>query len=360
MFVITNRVLHEERGGLDVFGHEPNPCGPNELRLVEVSGKTRFTTAVLADRLSRDEVESLARRHNLPIDTHSPWYASLRVACAVYDQARREGKHILLLVHGYNNDLRDVFTAAVELEALYNVLVVPFSWPANGGGAVSGTLAYKNDKDDARSSATALHRAVGLLHRYHALLTAGIQSDLMEQARRKHPANPEQAQALFSRLLEKECCTTLNLLCHSMGNYLVKYASMPGDSSLRQLVFDNIALIAADANNPGHELWVPRLQCRNRLYVVINENDYALKWSRRKPGGEQRERLGQHTRNLLARNANYVDVTDSRGVGSDHSYFRGKPVSGNAGLKRLFQRMFEGGNAETSLTYHADRNLYRL
>ena len=82
------------------------------------------------------------------------------------------------------------------------------------------------------------------------------------------------------------------------GNYVLKYASKPGNSSLRKLVFDNIGLVAADANNPGHEQWVQNLPTRNRLYVVINENDSALKWSRRKPGGEQKERLGSHPRNL--------------------------------------------------------------
>ena len=45
MYVITNRVLHENKKGLDVFGKEPNPLGPNELRLVQVEGiqKPRVT-----------------------------------------------------------------------------------------------------------------------------------------------------------------------------------------------------------------------------------------------------------------------------------------------------------------------------
>ena len=98
--------------------------------------------------------------------------------------------------------------------------------------------------------------------------------------------------------MEQKCGSSLNLLCHSMGNYVLKYATRPGNSSLRGLVFDNIGLVAADANNPGHETWVQCLPAKNRLYVVINENDSALKWSRRKPGDEQKERLGQHLRNL--------------------------------------------------------------
>ena len=37
MFVVTNRELHEGETGLDVFGQRPNPQGPNELRLLEVT-----------------------------------------------------------------------------------------------------------------------------------------------------------------------------------------------------------------------------------------------------------------------------------------------------------------------------------
>jgi len=359
MYVVTNRVLYADRGGLEVFGNEPNPCGPNELRLVEVTGNTRFSTRVLADELGTDEIRELAQRFRLPIDVNDTWFVSLRIACELFDRARREGKHLLLYVHGYNNDVRDVITSAKALESLYNVIVLPFSWPANGGGSIKGTVAYKSDKDDARASATALHRTIGLMHKYHSLLTQGVQSDVMAIAQQKHPHNPEEARALFTRLLERECKLSLNLLCHSMGNYLAKYASQPGTSSLRQLVFDNIALVAADANNPEHDRWLRNFQTRNRLYVVINEEDYALKWSRRKPGGEQLERLGQHTRNLTSPNANYIDVTGNKGVGSEHSYFLGKAVASNASLKRLFRHIFEGGNAEAALTYHADRNVYR-
>ena len=39
MFIITNRVVDDTKTGLDAFGKEPNPSGPNELRMVEVTGK---------------------------------------------------------------------------------------------------------------------------------------------------------------------------------------------------------------------------------------------------------------------------------------------------------------------------------
>lgn len=359
MFVITNRVLDENQTDLRLFGREPNPSGPNELRMVLVEGKRSFRTTVLDDELTPDEVAILAEKYHLDIDTSKTWYASLRVACALFDQAFKEQRHVLLYVHGYNNDMGDVIKTALALEELYNVIVVPFSWPANGGGAVSGTLAYLNDKDDARSSATALHRAVDKVDFYYTKLTEAFQRELLQKAHDRHPDDHDKARERFTALLERKCKTSLNLMCHSMGNYVLKYATMPSSSSLRRICFDNIALIAADANNPGHEVWVERLPTRNRLYVVINENDYALKWSRRKPGEEQEERLGHHLRNLIARNAYYLDVTRSKGVGNQHGYFQGSAVTENATLARMFTRVFEGGKAELSMDFHVDLNVYR-
>jgi esterase/lipase superfamily enzyme len=359
MFIITNRKVDDTKTGLDAFGKEPNPAGANELRMVEVTGKDQFKVDVLSDRLELAEVEELVEKYEISIDVDQPWYASLRVACKIFSQAIDEGKQLLLFVHGYNNDMGDVLKTANELEDLYNVVVVPFSWPANGGGKVSGTAAYLSDKDDARSSATALHRAVQKVQFYHQLLTENIKEKFLQEALDRHPDNRELAQALFTRTMEQKCGVSLNLLCHSMGNYVLKYATRPGNSSLRGLVFDNIGLVAADANNPGHETWVECLPARNRLYVVINEDDSALKWSRRKPGDEQKERLGQHLRNLSASNAYYIDVTRNKGVGSRHSYFKAEAVTENATLKRMFDRIFAGGKAEQSLNYHADINVYR-
>lgn len=359
MFVITNRALRNG-DGLDVFDKTPNPSGPNELRMVLVEGKRKPVVNVLSDKLTAAETKALATKYKLKIDTGAQWYASLKVACDLFESARKQEKHILFFVHGYNNDMGDVLKTAHELERIYNVIVVPFSWPANGRNKISGTLSYRDDKDDARASATALHRAVDKLSFYHQVMTEGVRTRLFEQAANKHKEDHERALALFTRLVERECTTTVNMLCHSMGNYVLKYATTPSGSSLRKLSFDNISLVAADANNPGHRTWVENLPVRNRLYVVINEDDYALKWSRRKPGDAQEERLGHHLKNLTAQNAYYLDVSRSRGVGKEHSYFKGGTVDNNATLRRMFAKLFEGSKAEVSMDFHADLNVYRL
>lgn len=362
MYVITNREIRAKEKGLKVFGKQPG-AGPNDIRLLEVGVGPKFNTKAIPDKkLTEPELTALETQHSkfdLKLDRSLDWYPSLQVACELFCRCLKEGKHLLVYVHGYNNDMKDILTTAKALEKLYNVIVLPFSWPANGGGVVSGTAAYLSDKDDARASATALHRVIGKINAYHSLLTESLQRRLRKQAAAKHSDNPEAANALFVRLIDKECKVTLNLMCHSMGNYVLKYASLPSNSNLRQLVFDNISMVAADVNNPGHESWIEKLPARNRVYVAINENDFALKWSRRKPGDEQKERLGHHLRNLSALNVYYLDFTNNKGVNKEHAYFLGGSVSNNPTSRKVFAGMFEGRRPESNLQYHVDINVYR-
>ena len=362
MYVVTNRRLDEDEKGLDLFGKRPSERGPNELRLVKVTRRGKgYQTRVLDDDLSTAQVRALKQDHDLDIDPKQKWHASLAVACELMAELRTSKKHLLIYVHGYNNDMADVMETAEAIEKLYDVIVLPFSWPANGGGALTGTAAYLSDKADARVSMDALNRFIGKVADYHTLLTANQRDKLRAQALKEvGDDNPGAVRERFTQLLCEDCGATLNLLCHSMGNYVLKYATGPGRAASRDLVFDNITLAAADANNPRHEVWVERLQARRRIYVTVNENDFALGWSRRKPGEEQLTRLGSHLKGLAADNASYVDVTGNPHVGNAHGYFTGKPVTKNDDLRRFFATAFEGGRADDQLRYLPDNNSYRI
>ena len=364
MYLITNRALHtkdKKKKGLDVFGKNPNPEGPNELRLMRVTKKkdTIWLVKEVRDKLTPATVKALKEKFNLDIDISKPWPGSLEVACELFEQAREQKKSILFFVHGYNNDVEDVMKAAYEIERLYEVIVVPFTWPANGGGKISGTASYLSDKADARASSGALNRAVGKIQQLHLMLTAARKNLLFARAQKKHPDNGQDAQSYFVKLLETDCAVTLNLLCHSMGNYVFKSTLKTGDNATSKLVFDNICLVAADANNKNHAQWVGKLDVRRRINVVINENDSALKVSRIKPGDEQLARLGHYTRELNSPNAYYIDVTDAEHVGSEHTYFKGDAI-GNESLKFLFKRMFNGRPVEQFLEFQPDKNSYKL
>jgi esterase/lipase superfamily enzyme len=363
MFVVTNREIRNPKRyrGLDLFGPSPNPKGPNELRIVEVTKQGGdYVTDPVPDQLTLKEARMLKRTFRLDIDERQIRHGSLRVACQLMRQATQQQRHILVYVHGYNNDMTDVVKTVEDIEQLYGVIVLPFSWPANGGGVVSGTAAYLNDKQDARASMDALNRFLDKLHFFHLKLVEARKDELWQQADGEFPDNPSGAQERFAELLHDDCKVNMSMLCHSMGNYLLKYALRPTKAASKQLIFDNISLVAADANNAAHQTWAEQLQVRNRLYVMINENDFALEWSRRKPGDEQGPRLGHYLKNLTARNVRYIDVTQAKAVDNAHNYFTGKPVQRNAALKALFSLALEGGRADDGLPYAADVNAYRV
>lgn len=365
MFLVTNRVI-SQGNTIKVFGDTPSPQGPNELRLVEVVKKSNkdseWQVKPVADKLEAAEVKKLAKTHHLKIDTSAKWHGSLGVACQLFAQAKKENKSILFFVHGYNNDVDDVLKAAEQLETLYNLIVVPFTWPANGGGAVSGTASYLSDKADARASSGAFNRFVEKVHFFHSLLAEANLTAIQKQVNEKYANkdNPMAAAALYSELVDKACKVKINLLCHSMGNYLLKHSLMTSDNATSDLVFDNINLVAADTNNQNHASWLDTIDVRNRIHVVINEDDAALKASRVKPGKEQRARLGHYLKALNSDRAVYIDVSDCDGVGCEHSYYKGEAVEDNASLKALFNDLFNGNRVEKRLNYFAADNYFKL
>jgi esterase/lipase superfamily enzyme len=360
MYLITNRKLTNAKS-LKVFGKTPNPKGPNELRLVRVEKSGRgWKVEPVDDKLSVAAVEKLKTKYSLDIDSEENWYGSLKVACELFERARTDNKSILIFVHGYNNDVSDVLKAAYQIESLYNLIVVPFTWPANGGGAISGTAAYLSDKADARVSAGALNRAVGIIQEMHMMLIRSLQLKHQEAAFKKHPDNPIAAGSLYATLMERDCSLKISLLCHSMGNYVLKHTLTTSENATSNLVFDNVCLVAADTNNESHNKWVEKIDVRKRVYIVINENDSALKASRIKPGEEQKARLGHYLKKLNSSNATYIDVTDAKNIGSEHTYFKGESVRKNEKLRSVFSEMFNGNSIEHMLDYHTDSNTFTL
>ncbi len=362
MYVVTNRVIGKGKT-TRIFGDKPSPEGPNELRIVEVNKvDKKWIVSAVKDELTKAEATKLAKDHNLSIDTDAKWHGSLEVACKVFTQAKDENKAILFFVHGYNNDIGDVLKAAAELEALYNLIVIPFTWPANGGGAISGTASYLSDKADARASSGAFNRFVEKIQFFHTLLSEASLTVIKQKVEDKYKGknNPMAAASLYSELVDKACKVNINLLCHSMGNYLLKHSLMTSDNSTADLVFDNINLVAADTNNKNHANWLDKIDVRNRIHVVINENDAALKVSRVKPGKEQRARLGHYLKSLNSEHAIYIDVTEADEVDCEHSYYKGNSVKKNADLNALFYALFNGQSVEKGLTYFTANNYFKL
>ena len=261
-------------------------------------------------------------------------------------------------MHGFNNDVRDVVDSAFYLQDHYGIEVIPFTWPANGGG-VAGVVSYKSDKRDARASTGALERTMKIMREHFVLITDGMRREQYEKACARHPENAEARDALYAKLLEQACPFTFNAMFHSMGNYLLKQMLKSSVSEGNDLVFDNVMLVAADTNNLDHSLWVDQIRFRRRLLVTINENDYALKASRAKLGSSQLARLGHSLRGLDAANAHYVNFTKASWVKNSHGYFA-EPAEKNKDVKAFFQDAFSGESAEERLRYRPEGNWYEV
>jgi esterase/lipase superfamily enzyme len=253
-----------------------------------------------------------------------------------------------------------VLDRARELESLYGVEVLAFSWPANGGG-IAGAVSYKSDKRDAKASIGALDRVL----EYMQSILHGFNRDAIDlvraEAETKFPNDPEKQDFYVAAVVQKDCPFTVNAMFHSMGNYLYKHLLLSTSSGGTGLIFDNVVLAAADANNADHALWVDRIRCRSRVYVTINEDDKALSLSRMKTGDDQKARLGHYLYGLDSSQGVYVNFTDVRGVGDSHAYFEGGPVK-NSRIKRFFLEAFNGRRAESgaNLDFDAATNMYRF
>jgi len=358
MYIITNRRITASDGGYDIFEKTPNSIGIGELRLVEIFTKDGVDSfKMLEDKLTVGKIEKLNQNFNLDLDLNQEYHASLEVASKLFQKARKTKKQILVFVHGYNNDMKDIVQTANKLELTYNVIPLIFSWPANG--EFTGVVNYKSDKKDARESAGALNSFFKKLHYYHEIFTNAEVKKLLEKAQRKHPNNPLKAKEKYVELQKKSCKVSINLLCHSMGNYLLKHEETPSDRSLKVPIFDNVCLVAADVNNENHKEWVEKIEVKSNLYIVINKHDYALAFSRIKPKEEQLARLGHYRKGLNARNATYIDVTNADSIQTEHTYFI-KTVDYDTKLKNVFANMFEGRDAEDGLVYQSSNNSYVL
>ncbi|MEJ2317026.1 MAG: alpha/beta hydrolase [Gammaproteobacteria bacterium] len=359
MYLVTNRGINRNNGpALDVFGDHPNTRGPNELRIAHVTRKkNRWHADVLEDELTRQEAKELIDAFDLPLDPQKQHYIDLSMACKLAAQAREEKRSILFFVHGYNNDVEDVLNRAHHMEKRYGVIVVPFSWPADGGG-LKGVANYKNDKNDAKASVVALDRMLGFINRNLVLLTSNNLTGFWHEASRKHPKDLEKRDSLYARLVDKHCPFTINLMLHSMGNYVLKQMLKSSISVGTGLTFDNILMVAADTNNLDHSLWVDRLHFRRRLYITINEDDNALAASRMKSGQDQLSRLGHTLSGLMSTKAKYINFTNAPYVGNSHAYFEGNAVTRNKQIHRFFRLALNGKSAEEQLVYRPDINCY--
>ncbi len=74
---------------------------------------------------------------------------------------------------------------------------------------------------------------------------------------------------------DRRCGQKISFAMHSMGAYLLEHLLKSPIYEGETLFFDNIIMMSADVNNQNHADWVDRIECRNRLFITINEDDLA-------------------------------------------------------------------------------------
>lgn len=366
MFIVTNRAVDEADRTLKAFKDRPNDLGPNELRLAEAvrSGK-HWQVRILPDYID----DAMAAEVGLPLPggavRNEPGaipasrYVAHRLLKRIQPATGKgSGRQLLLFVHGYNNDMKAVLDRAEFLEKTYDIEVVAFSWPANGGG-LHGTASYRSDKRDALASTGALDRVLARIHAYIEEINKARVEAVEKEAEARFPDDAEKWDRFYAKSLSSACPFSVNLLLHSMGNYVYKHFMKSSVYRGNLPVFDNVVMVAADTNNEGHVEWVDRIQCRGRVFITLNEKDRALAASRMKMGEQQKARLGHFPYLLDARRAHYIDFTGASWVGDSHAYFEGSAMK-NASVKRFFTRALNGEYAEDGLRYDAARNVYAV
>ncbi len=307
-----------ENGDEKLFGDDFNQQGgPNELRVAtarKVNKKWRITL--------------------LP-DTDDDGNPATGVLFAQTMDAIRNGKlpgSWVVFIHGFNQSFKKNLKKCREIEA-YGVNVLAFSWPSNPGPNGGLITAIGNKREEYRAARANARLSVTAVDRFVERTVRYIQG-----------------------AAEEDCRLSVNLLVHSLGNYLLQRTVEEQLFANDLSVFDNIVLHQADADSKGHHSWVDTMDEAKRVYVTINELDSVLKISTLVNG----RRVGNTANNLLGDLPVYVDFTYGEDIGNEHRLFR--PELDNDVVNKFFRRAFNGRRAETidGLAFNHELNAYQL
>jgi len=284
VYFATNRNLINGPHGID-FGQNFSSTDLGDLRFGQVE--------VTAGELVTGSVQVLPDNRT---EGSQALFAQLR------QKMREQSKDSLILIHGFNVSFRAAVESAANIRTRYEQIsggsyrpnIFVFSWPSNGR-----LFEYKDDRHDAQTSGYAFARGLEKLTRFLR--------------------NTENGQP---------CQQRINLIAHSMGNYVLRHAlqetqKISGDRTLPRL-FDNIILAAADEDNNAfeHDYKLARLpELGKHVTIYYNIEDQALTISDITKGNP--DRLGQsgpsNPRQLPYKVA-IVDVSNLVSTFSEHSY----------------------------------------
>ncbi len=218
-------------------------------------------------------------------------------------------RDLLIFIHGYSVSWKDAVASALALQEMVNrpsvrqssrgeVMVVLFTWPSDGSKLPF--TAYKSDRTDAAASGYAFGRGLLKLRDYLASLSR-----------------------------DEFCWSNVNVLCHSMGNFVLQNAlrRIEDHAEGGQLprVFDQTFLCAADVDENVLEMGQPMAklaQLSRSTSIYHNRGDMALTISDYTKG--HRDRLGANgvpNPTMLHRSVNQIDCSKIVSGLVEHSYY---------------------------------------
>jgi hypothetical protein len=320
IIIVSNRKVNAGAINETLFGEEPNQKGLDELRLA---------TAAYDDTQDRWHLELLPEP---PASQDYPPSQQLFEQVIRDIDAGKLTDDWVFFVHGFNQSFPENLHQCHQLQQKYGVNIIAFSWPSNRGGVV--TQEYRDARQAAQGSGNALDRTLEKLGRYMQIRAA---------------------QLLRDSDITAGCNISLNLLAHSLGNYVIEaFIRQPIFNGETQ-VFDNVILHQADVDNRRHAEWLDQVNSK-RIYVTLNERDKVLKAS----SWINSSRLGNTVDNLNGKRPLYMDFTGAKNVGDSHNLFLG--VEGNPVLEEFCRQVLTGGRGEMipQFQFIARNNTYRI
>jgi len=244
-------------------------------------------------------------------------------------QTMRQGRDVLLYVHGFNVSWHAAVGSALALQAMLNrpgigaqakrdVLVILYTWPSDGSALPF--VAYRSDRTEAIGSGFALGRGILKLR------------DFLADATRTTVKRGEEVK------IRKELCNqNLNLLCHSMGNYVLQNAIQRlierSEGNRLPRIFDHVFMCSPDVDDDVLESGKPlgKLHeiCRN-VNVYFNRGDLALRGSDYTKGNPDRLGTNGAANPLQVHQKVFqIDCSDIVQGLMEHSYYLKGRINGD-------------------------------
>jgi esterase/lipase superfamily enzyme len=332
-FATNRKPLPDATGKIIGFGEDPGPIDGYAVRFgyaaVAVDLATKTNDLVAGSLSVADEVLTPA--------SGTPIFGSRTIFDELRRSMKEDSKPTVAFIHGFSNSFQDSIERAGWISAFYEdggfaANIFAFSWPATGGSVFGEPLPYvdyEHDRGTAASAGPALARTIRILHEFVDSLS------------------PSQ-----------RCNQEIHLLCHSMGNYVLRnglqswlnlptlptsapippqrLAAMGPPGSVPMDVrrtFEQIILAAADEDDDAFDdvaklALLPRLG--NAVTVYHNREDWILNTlsSKTKFNGPRLGTNGPDNMAMISDKVTAVEVTevvDFDGDVEGHQYYRKFP-----------------------------------